>query len=39
VGFGLSCLGGYFADNTEFDIFALSYYEGEGAENKPFPVA
>lgn len=34
VGFGMSVFGGTISGVTDFDIFALDYYEEAGAEDK-----
>lgn len=38
IGFSMNVLSGAAAGDTGFDIFALSYYKGEGAEDKPAPL-
>lgn len=39
VGFGMTVFGGAISGVTEFDIFALDYYDEAGAEDKEPPVS
>lgn len=38
IGFSVNVLSAAGIGDTKFDIFALSYYKGEGAEDKPAPL-